>query len=106
MPEMVLLAGSTICPNFRLILCGHQRGSMIRTEWFDDDGDGENDRSVTIMMYNYQEDRQKGLGFLRLLRFDPMSRAIEVRTYSPWFDRWGYELASDEENHFVLENAW
>ena len=94
------------CPNFRLILCGHQRGSMTRTEWFDDDGNGEPERSVTIMMYNFQDDRMKGKGFLRLLRFDPMSRNIEVSTYSPWFDQWGYEKATEEENHFVLENAW
>ena len=92
-------------PNFRLMLCGHMRGALTRTD-FDDDGDGKQERSVTTMMFNYQDDRVKGLGFIRLLRFDPMSRSIEVLTYSPWFDQWGYPKAKDEENHFVLTNAW
>ena len=93
-------------PNFRLVLCGHMRGTCTRTDWFDDDGDGEKERSVTTMMFNYQDDRVNGLGFIRLLRFDPMTHSIDVLTYSPWFDRWGYSKATDEENHFSLENAW
>ena len=32
-------------PNFRLMLCGHHRGTLTRTDWFDDDGDGEKERS-------------------------------------------------------------
>ncbi len=94
------------CPTFRLLLCGHMRGTITRTDWFDDDRDGKDDRSVTTMMFNYQDDRVKGLGFMRLLRFDPLSRSIEVSTYSPWFDQWGYPKASEEENHFILQNAW
>ena len=93
-------------PNFRLMLCGHMRGTYTRTDWFDDDGDGEKERSVTTMMFNYQDDRVNGLGFIRLLRFDPMTHSIDVLTYSPWFDQWGYSKATDEENHFSLENAW
>ena len=93
-------------PNFRLMLCGHHRGTLTRTDWFDDDGDGEKERSVTTMMFNYQDDRVKGLGFIRLLRFDPMTHSIDVLTYSPWFDQWGYPKAKDEENRFSLLNAW
>ena len=93
-------------PNFRLMLCGHMRGTRTRTDWFDDDGDGEKERSVTTMMFNYQDDRVKGLGFIRLLRFDPLTHNIDVLTYSPWFDQWGYPKAKEEENHFTLLNAW
>ncbi len=93
-------------PNFRLILCGHERGTQMRTDWFDDDGDSKPERSVTTMMFNYQDDRKEGLGFLRLLRFNPIDHSIEVLTYSPWFDQWGYPKATDEENHFILINAW
>ena len=93
-------------PGFRLMLCGHMRGSATRIDRFDDDHDGEKERSVTTMMFNYQEDRVNGLGFMRLLRFDPTTRSIEVLTYSPWFDQWGYPKASAKENHFILENAW
>lgn len=104
--KTILQDVAPLAPRFRLMVCGHMRGSATRTDWFDDDGDGEKERSVTTMMFNYQEDRVNGLGFLRLLRFDPMVRSIEVQTYSPWFDQWGYPKASEEENHFILENAW
>ena len=93
-------------PSFRLVLCGHERGTLMRTDWFDDDQDNKPDRSVTTMMFNYQDDRKQGLGFMRLLRFDPIDHSIEVLTYSPWFDQWGYPKATDEENHFTLINAW
>ena len=82
------------------------RGTQRRTDWFDDDGDGEAERSVTTMMFNFQDDRVYGLGFLRLLRFQPLDHSIEVLTYSPWYDQWGYEKATEEENHFLLPNAW
>ena len=58
------------------------------------------------MMFNYQDDRKDGLGFMRLLTFDPMTRSITVRTYSPWFDRYGYSKAKPGEDAFVLENAF
>ena len=93
-------------PNFRLVLCGHERGTQMRTDWFDDDGNETPDRSVTTMMFNFQDDRKEGLGFMRLLRFNPVDHSIEVLTYSPWFDQWGYPKATDEENHFILINAW
>jgi len=94
------------CPTFRLLLCGHMRGTLTRTDWFDDDGDGVQERSVTSMMFNYQDDRVDGLGFMRLLRFDPLTRSIEVCTYSPWLDLWHYAKAEEGEDHFILENAW
>lgn len=93
-------------PQFRLILCGHEHGTMMLTDWFDDDHDNTSERSVTTMMFNYQDDWKNGLGYMRLLRFDPADHSIEVLTYSPWYDQWAYPKVSDEENHFVLENAW
>jgi hypothetical protein len=33
------------------------------------------------------------VGYLRLLRFDPNADTIEVVTYSPVLDRYGYEVA-------------
>ena len=93
-------------PNFRLMLCGHVAGTQTRVDLFDDDGDGEPERSVTSMLFNLQDDLVDGLGYLRLLRFDPITRSIEVETYSPWFDRYGYVGSAEEDNHFVLLNAW
>ncbi len=77
-------------PNIRLVLCGHARGTAYRPEALDDDGDGKPDRTVHQMMMNTQDDQEKGIGFLRILRFDPHNDSIEVITYSPWLDRFGY----------------
>lgn len=93
-------------PGFRLLICGHMRGVQRRDDWFDDNGDGTDDRCVTSLMFNVQDDYIDGLGYLRLLRFDPADHSITVDTYSPWFDQYGYPGISDEENHFVMENAW
>lgn len=93
-------------PHARLMLCGHQRGTLRRTDLFDDDGDGTEERSFTTLMFNYQDDRKDGLGFMRFLTFDPMTRSITVRTYSPWFDQYGYKKAKAGEDAFVLENAF
>lgn len=77
-------------PNIRLVLCGHARGTAYRPEEIDDDGDGKIDRTVHQMMMNTQDDQDKGIGFLRILRLDPLNDTIEVVTYSPWLDRFGY----------------
>lgn len=45
---------------------------------YDDDGDGTPDRAVHVLMLN----RQSGAYQYRILTFDPLSRAIEVKTYS------------------------
>ena len=93
-------------PNARLLLCGHMRGTLRRTDWFDDDGDGEKERSFTTMMFNVQDDFKEGLGFLRILTFHPENRSIEVRTYSPYYDLWGYPQNEPDMDTFTLENAY
>ena len=93
-------------PNVRLLLCGHQRGALLHTELLDDDGDGEPERPFYTLMYNFQDDMEDGLGFLRILTFDTERRCIEVETYSPWYDAFGYAKAEPDENAFVLENAF
>ena len=93
-------------PNMRLLLCGHEHGTLMRTDWFDDDGDGEKERSFTSMMFNVQDDLKEGLGFMRILTFYPEDRHIEVRTYSPWYDIWGYPKNDPEIDTFSLENAY
>ena len=79
-------------PNVRLILCGHERGMQYMPETLDDDGDDTPDRTVHQMMMNVQDDATNGVGYLRLLRFDPLADTIEVITYSPVLDRYGYEV--------------
>lgn len=93
-------------PNARLLLCGHNVGMRLREDRIDDDGDGAGDRSFYTMQFNLQDDETDGLGYLRILTFDPADRHIEVSVYSPYFDLWEYPKASPEENHYILENAY
>ncbi len=93
-------------PNARLLLCGHFDGALLHEDWIDDDGDVETDRCFYTMMFNVQDDREGGLGYMRILTFYPEDRHIEVRTYSPWYDQWGYPDFLPEDNSFILDNAY
>ena len=93
-------------PQARLLLCGHNAGSFVHLDRVDDDCDGTEERSYYTLMFNTQDDTENGLGFLRILTFDPADRSIRVSTYSPWYDSWTYSGFTDEENSFVLEDAF
>lgn len=87
------------CPNVRLVLNGHYHTSAILTKTY------EAGHTVTAMVYDYQDDLKTGMGFLRLLTFDPADRSIQVTSYSPWLDTYQYHRDESEDN-FLLENAW
>ncbi|MEN6561991.1 MAG: metallophosphoesterase [Christensenella sp.] len=91
-------------PNVRLVLCGHVRGTGYRSDDLDDTGDGAPDRRVNTMLCNYQHYDQN-CGQLRVLTFDPVSRSIEVMTYSPYSD---YLFEDDyfKASTFKLEHAF
>lgn len=93
-------------PNAKMLLCGHNDGFLRHEDLFDDDGDGESDRCFYTLMFNVQDDVEEGLGYMRILTFYPEDRHIEVKLYSPWFNRWDYPKALPEENGFILENAY
>ena len=86
--------------NLRLILCGHKDGSVRWQKTYDD-----NTRTVNAVMYNFQDDKQKGLGYLRILTFDPVSRSIHVSTYSPYLDDYNY-YQEESLDSFTLYNAY
>lgn len=87
------------CPNVRLVLNGHYHTSATLTKTY------EAGHTVTAMVCDYQDDVEKGLGFMRLLTFDPETRSIHVTSYSPYLDSWKY-YPDDTRNDFILENAW
>ena len=91
-------------PNVRFVLCGHYRGAVTRQQTYTD-ADGTT-RTVPFLMYNYQEDEEKGLGYLRILTFDPMARSIGVRTYSPYLDDDNYDDTQPELDAFLLTAAF
>ena len=91
-------------PNVRLVLSGHVRGTGFRADDLDDTGDGQPDRRVNAMIYNYQHYDQN-CGQLRVLTFDPLARSLEVTTYSPHSH---YYFKDDyfKAEIFVIENAF
>lgn len=93
-------------PNVKIVLCGHLRGAARNAVSLDDDGDGQPDRTVHELMYNYQEEGKGGMGYLRYLTVDPLTGDIAVSTYSPWLD--DYNLTESKGAHadeFLLEAA-
>lgn len=85
--------------NVRLILCGHNDGSA-RKDLVYDDG-----RTAYALMYNFQDDKKKGLGYLRILTFDPVTRNIDVTTYSPYLNDYNY-YEDESRDTFTLEQGF
>jgi hypothetical protein len=82
-------------PNILFVLCGHDLedgvGRLTSTR-----ADGS---QVHQLLANFQMDPQGGDGYLRVLRFTPAERHVEVQTYSPYLDR----FKTDPDNQFGLD---
>jgi hypothetical protein len=89
----------SVYPNIRLVLCGHNDGSVRWKKTYEDG------HSVNALLYNFQDDKKWGLGYLRILTFDPVDRSLHVTTYSPWFDDYNY-FKDESKDTFTLEAAW
>ena len=96
----------SVCPNVRFLLCGHYRTVISRTDQYDDDGDGEADRSVFTLMLNFQEFGESGYGYMRLLTFFPETRTVTATTYSPYHDSYRHDKVPDSEMSFTLTDAF
>ena len=89
--------------NIRIVLCGHMRGFFSDVQTFDDDGDGEAERTVNVLML----DNQDGAFLWRVLTFDPATRALTVRTHAIGSDApVGNDPKHGDPADFVLENAF
>ena len=89
----------SVCPTIRLVLCGHNDGS---TRWQKTYPDGH---TVNAIMYNFQDDKKYGLGYARILMFNPGTHNIAVTTYSPYLDDYNY-YRDVEKDTFTLYDAW
>lgn len=67
-------------PNLFLTLCGHTQGEGRRTDVFQGN-------TVHSILSDYQETKNGGNGFLRILTFKPSTNQIQVESYSPWLNR-------------------
>ncbi len=92
-----ILYNGVVAPNasVRLVLCGHLPGAQRYARETDTDGDGETDRTVQEILFNYQYEPDGGHGYLRLLTVDPVTGNVHVTTYSPWLDDYDYREAKD-----------
>ncbi len=83
MPQRIMDEVVAPNPNVFAVSSGHYHDAYTRTDDFDDDGDGEADRTVYSMLFDYQGLAEGGLGYLRLMHFDNEGGRVVVRTYSP-----------------------
>jgi hypothetical protein len=81
-------------PQIFMVLCGHM-GSTGEYHQI-----STNDAGATVLeiLADYQDRKNGGDGWLRLIRFVPASREIEVRTYSPSLDR----FETDSNSQFTV----
>ena len=93
------------CPNIRLVLCGHARGISRADFRYDDDGDGEPDRTVNVLMYDIQTELVR-YGYLCLLTYDPRDNTLTVDSYSPLWDDHVYDDEHPELEQFVLHDVF
>lgn len=87
-PQRILDEVIATNPNVSMVMSGHYHDAYTRTDDFDDDGDGQTDRTVTSMLFDYQGLPEGGQGFLRLLHFDNEGQRMMVRTYSPSLEQY------------------
>lgn len=92
-------------PNVRLVLSGHVKGTNRRTDAIDDNGDGNPDRVVTQMTYDYQGYRED-CGQLRVLQFNTKTHSIIVTTFSPVTNRYYKDYWFGNTTTFTLLNAF
>lgn len=86
-------------PSIRIVLSSCASGA-IHTEMT------YGDRTVNVLAFNYSEDEANGLGYMRLLTFDPETRSVEVSTYSPVCGKTVYDEAAPENDTFTFANAY
>ncbi len=80
-------------PNTVMVISGHIKGEGLQSDAT------AHGNVVHQMLCDYQGRPEGGEGFLRLYEMVPGSSTIEVRTYSPYKDRW----LTGTGNHFDLE---
>lgn len=81
-------------PNVFLVLCGHCRDISYKNVQFDDDGDGDPDRTVYAILSNFQGSKAGGGGYMRILDFRDSD--IYIYTYSPYYDSCEYPKGKTE----------
>ncbi len=84
-------------PNIVMVFSGHVlndgTGYLSST--------GDNGNKVHQMLFNTQQDDHGGNGWLRLIEFLPDEKTVQVKTYSPYLNRW--KTGPENVFTFILE---
>ena len=78
--------------NLFLMLCGHWTGEVYRSDTFAGN-------TVYTVMADYQDRKNGGDGWLRIMRFSPVDRKIDFSTYSPTLGK----SEMDGDSKFTLD---
>jgi len=90
------------CPNVYMVLCGHRYNIAAVPTAFDDDGDGERERTVYQLIGNYQAaGKEGGSGYMRFIQIDEQKGEMRIYSYSPLLDDYVYydDVAHQEEDY-------
>ena len=77
-------------PNVFAVLNGHYHGSSYETAMFDDNGDGQNDRTVYQICTDYRSGFEGGNEYIKFLYFDLDNNKIYMNSYSPILDDFNF----------------
>lgn len=86
------------CDNVVMVLSGHIKGKGVGKLISQTNGG----TPVLQMLANYQFMDHGGEAWLRVLRFSPREKTLDVFTYSPWLDR----LREEPEQRFRVAVPW
>ena len=81
--------------NIVMVLCGHVKGDGTGVLV----SKGDKGNQVVQMLANYQFMEHGGQGWLRILKFKPRVKKLEVFTYSPWLKKFREEA----DQRFTLD---
>lgn len=85
-------------PNLYMVMCGHRYNEACVPASFDDDGDGQDERTVYQIINNYQAASRGGSGYMRFLQVDEARGEIRVFSYSPATGDYNYYDEPETQN--------
>ena len=77
-------------PNVFAVIDGHYHGASFRIDKFDDNGDGEKERTVYQICTDYQSDPEGGSEYIKFLYFDLENGKVYANSYSPYRQDFNY----------------
>ena len=94
--EKIVKGNKNVC----MVLCGNANGAVHKEMTY-----GE--RKVAVAMFNYAADEEKGLGLVRVITINPMTKAVEIQTIDAIEGKArAYDPLKPEEDSFRFEDLF